>query len=250
VQDDAHLESVIATVGPTPRFLAWCDASAIPDGDRDALWRLHRQWRRTGLDEAERLAELRADHDHWRLYRATVEGDALGAATFEKHWRGYVRAFCSGRFSHDETDELFSRLLSRMVERLDRQFAWQCPFTTYVRAILVNLSRDLVRERARRRDREVGMEGTASDSTTSIPGAEQRLLDAETRAAVHRALGALAPGDRQILVLHVVGGEPAPTVAAELGITVNALYQRLHRARARLREVLAKEGLVGRGQRP
>ena len=236
------------TRSPTAAFLAWADAAVIPEADRRALWRLHLTWQRAGLDESERLRELEVEHSHWTLWHRVLDGDAACAAAFERYWRGYVRAYCSGRFDKDEADELCSRLLSRMVERLDGRFQWQCTFTAYVRAMLVNLGRDLVRERARRRERETPIEA-ASGVASAAQSPDAGMIDDQTRAAVRAALRLLAPGDRHVLVQHVVAGRPATEVAVEMGLTVNALYQRLHRARERLRNVLVKEGLASRGDR-
>lgn len=70
----------------------------------------------------------------------------------------------------------------------------------------------------------------------------------ETRralAALERALGALDPDHREVLLLRDVEGLTAPEVAVVLGIGVDAVKSRLHRARAALRARLASdEGLA------
>ena len=55
-----------------------------------------------------------------------------------------------------------------------------------------------------------------------------------------RLLPAVSPGYRALLQRIDLGGEAPADVAAELGLTRNALNVRLHRARCHLRELLAR----------
>ncbi|MCC6620712.1 MAG: sigma-70 family RNA polymerase sigma factor [Deltaproteobacteria bacterium] len=71
------------------------------------------------------------------------------------------------------------------------------------------------------------------------PDPERRAEAAEVAAHVQRALDALSPTHREVLVLRDVEGLTAPEVASVLGIDVGAVKSRLHRARAALREALA-----------
>jgi RNA polymerase sigma-70 factor (ECF subfamily) len=54
--------------------------------------------------------------------------------------------------------------------------------------------------------------------------------------ALHSALGALAPSDQELLRLSSWDGLDRSEIALVLGIKENAVDQRLHRARARLRD--------------
>jgi RNA polymerase sigma-70 factor (ECF subfamily) len=64
--------------------------------------------------------------------------------------------------------------------------------------------------------------------------------------AVHRALGALDPVCRQVIVLRDLEGLDGATVARALGITEAAMKSRLHRARERVRENLVAERISRR----
>ncbi len=61
----------------------------------------------------------------------------------------------------------------------------------------------------------------------------------ELGSAVQRAIDALARPYREVLVLRDVEGLSAPEVAEALGIGVDAVKSRLHRARVAVREKLA-----------
>jgi RNA polymerase sigma-70 factor (ECF subfamily) len=63
--------------------------------------------------------------------------------------------------------------------------------------------------------------------------------DHEVGAALRRAIDELADGYREVLVLRDVEGFTAPEVAAVLGIGVDAVKSRLHRARVSVRDKVA-----------
>lgn len=63
---------------------------------------------------------------------------------------------------------------------------------------------------------------------------EELAASRELRAALHAALGALDPADQEVLVLRDLEGLTAREAAEVLGLTVEALKSRLHRARLRL----------------
>jgi len=71
------------------------------------------------------------------------------------------------------------------------------------------------------------------------PNPEQTAANQELAAALTQAIHALDPAHREVLVLRDVEGLPAPEVAAILGISVDAVKSRLHRARVAIREQLA-----------
>jgi len=71
------------------------------------------------------------------------------------------------------------------------------------------------------------------------PNPEQTAANQELAAALTHAIHALDPAHREVLVLRDVEGLPAPEVAAILGISVDAVKSRLHRARVEIREELA-----------
>lgn len=72
------------------------------------------------------------------------------------------------------------------------------------------------------------------------PGDPQRAaLDSELRNEIARALHALPEGMRAVVVLRDVQGLSTEETAAQLGLSESAVKVRLHRARLRLREILA-----------
>lgn len=71
------------------------------------------------------------------------------------------------------------------------------------------------------------------------PDPERTTTNQELAAALTRAIDALSPPEREVLVLRDVEGLPAAEVAKILGISVEAVKSRLHRARIAVRQALA-----------
>jgi RNA polymerase sigma-70 factor (ECF subfamily) len=71
------------------------------------------------------------------------------------------------------------------------------------------------------------------------PGPEQTAANQELYRALTRAIDGLEPAQREVLVLRDVEGLTAAEVAKVLGLRVDAVKSRLHRARVAVREALA-----------
>jgi RNA polymerase sigma-70 factor (ECF subfamily) len=71
------------------------------------------------------------------------------------------------------------------------------------------------------------------------PSPEQTATNRELQRALTRAIDGLEPALREVLVLRDVEGLSAAEVATVLGISVDAVKSRLHRARVAVRRVLS-----------
>ena len=87
-------------------------------------------------------------------------------------------------------------------------------------------------------------DGDAADPADGAMGPESRLLLTELRTALDEAIDGLPEDDRTIFIRHHVEGESNKTLAAEYGITVGAMQQRLFRIRRHLVKQLAGQGLA------
>jgi RNA polymerase sigma-70 factor (ECF subfamily) len=70
-------------------------------------------------------------------------------------------------------------------------------------------------------------------------GPDESLAGRQIEAALEKAIGDLAPMYREVLVLRDVEGLTAPEVAEVLGLTIEAVKSRLHRARVAVRQAVA-----------
>lgn len=99
----------------------------------------------------------------------------------------------------------------------------------------------------KRRRRKFAPEETSLDATPLSAGSvadsaqhpEAALAGKQVEQALDRAIQALEPTYREVLVLRDVEGLTAPEVAEVLGITTQAVKSRLHRARVAVRDSVA-----------
>jgi RNA polymerase sigma-70 factor (ECF subfamily) len=90
--------------------------------------------------------------------------------------------------------------------------------------------------------REESLDAPGSDIrrlADPAPTPEQTASNRELAAALTRAIDALDPPQREVLVLRDVEGLSAAEVAKVLGVSVEAVKSRLHRARVLVRQELA-----------
>ena len=119
-----------------------------------------------------------------------------------------------------------------------RRFRGDAQFTTWLYRITANCSANLLAKRARHRTEQLSDDEPVIDSRPEIDP-EQRLAGAEERARVAAALAQLPWRLRQVIVLRDIYDLAHGAIAKELGITEAAAKVRLHRARRRLRDLLA-----------
>ena len=96
-----------------------------------------------------------------------------------------------------------------------------------------------IKKRRRRQGEPAATEPLESAELPHADDLEQSVAARELRAKLDRAIARLDPKQREVLVLRDVEGLSAPEVAEVLGLRVEAVKSRLHRARAALREQVA-----------
>jgi RNA polymerase sigma-70 factor (ECF subfamily) len=90
--------------------------------------------------------------------------------------------------------------------------------------------------------RDESLEATGKDAqrlADPTPNPEQAAANSELAAVLAGAIGRLDPRQREVLILRDVEGLSAPEVATILGVTVDTVKSRLHRARVAVRQELA-----------
>jgi len=92
-------------------------------------------------------------------------------------------------------------------------------------------------------DAEISLETAGAEEAASLVdegrGPDEAVSDREIVETLEKAIGSLEPIYREVLILRDVEGLTAPEVAEVLGIKVQAVKSRLHRARLAIREDLA-----------
>jgi RNA polymerase sigma-70 factor (ECF subfamily) len=141
--------------------------------------------------------------------------------------------------SAEDAHDLLQDAFLRAYEKLGR-FHGDSSFYTWLYRIAVNLAlsgrrrkRLTLRFSGTRRDEPIDPPDPSEQSDPTLP-----LERAERSATIQRALDALAPDHRAVVVLKEFDGLRYEEVAAALGIPVGTVRSRLHRARCELRERL------------
>lgn len=89
------------------------------------------------------------------------------------------------------------------------------------------------------RSLDTDVDAGAAPLADPAKGPEELLAGRQVEQALEDAIGALEPMYREVLVLRDVEGLTAPEVAEVLGVSVQAVKSRLHRARLSVREHVA-----------
>ena len=169
-------------------------------------------------------------------------------ATFEKVIRPHLDRLYRLAFrltGHQaEAEDLFQELLIKAYGKLDDLVAIDEPGSWLAR-VMYNLFIDERRRIARRRLHTVdegflpgeGLEGLAGEDDTL--GDNERL---QKMQQLDRSLAQHSDEHRLIVLLHDTEGYKLKEIHNLTGLPVGTVKSRLHRARARLREILTAEG--------
>lgn len=111
-----------------------------------------------------------------------------------------------------------------------------------VRAWLLHVGRNWLRDAARRKANTVRSGEQLEQVVQSEADPGQRVLDEETRAQVRDVLGQLRVEDRTVLILRYALGWSSSRMADVLESSASAIDMRLSRARRRMAELLEEVG--------
>jgi RNA polymerase sigma-70 factor (ECF subfamily) len=180
------------------------------------------------------------------LVRACQRGepgamDALIRATYTDVYALCHRLLGDRADAADATQEVFLRVVRSVLA-----FRGESAFATWLHRVTVNVCMTALKRRGDARARGQ----TAGDVAFAAPGGEEALAAddatdpaaraerADLAARTARALAELAPDAREVVVLRDVQGLSTKEAAQLLGISEGAVKVRLHRAHARLRELV------------
>ncbi len=116
-----------------------------------------------------------------------------------------------------------------------KRFRGHCRLRTWLFTITLNKCRTYrYRRLFRRREVAIDDEAQPCSDNTAATG----VMDAERLAHVRRAVGALPPKYREVVVLRYLEGLDTDDICELLGITANAMQVRLSRAKSQLKDSL------------
>jgi RNA polymerase sigma-70 factor, ECF subfamily len=169
--------------------------------------------------------------------RRAQGGDAAAIRDLYRRYAPRVHAVVRRLAGDDALAEDWAQEAWVRVFRALPGFRGDARFSTWLHRIAVNSALHGRRGRERKAGREVALTPGSEPSA----GGDPVLL----RIRLQRALDALPPGMRQVVVLHDVEGYTHEEIGDLLGIAPGTSKSQLFKARARLREILQSGSLDG-----
>lgn len=140
-----------------------------------------------------------------------------------------VYAFCVRRVGRADADDATADVFAVVWRRLSESMPEPS------RSWIYGIARNVVRNRWRSSKRRERLAGRVRGLRYEQPDQpESVVLGRSEGEPVRKALGRLRRTDREILMLSAWDGLSGPEIADVLGITPNAVQQRMHRAKKRL----------------
>lgn len=158
------------------------------------------------------------------------ERDALHA--FYERYRRRVFSLIARIVGAQDAEELSQDVFLRAFRGLST-FRGEAQLSTWMYRLAVNAALSHATRAQARQRRDLGEEALMALPAEDAPSTDPRL-----RARLQKALGELPAGYRAVLVLHDVEGLQHDEIAQILGCRVGTSKSQLHKARARMRELL------------
>ncbi|MEJ2483280.1 MAG: sigma-70 family RNA polymerase sigma factor [Gemmatimonadota bacterium] len=170
-----------------------------------------------------------------RLLQAARAGDARAMESLYREHSGRVYSVVRRLVGDDHlAEDVSQEAWVRAFEKLG-SFRGEAAFGTWMHRLAVNTALNQLRRRKRRPDVE-----SAAEPPSSGPEPDDRILN---QRVLGQALDRLPDGYRKVLVMHDVEGMTHDEIAEKLGVAVGTSKSQLHKARARMRDLLApREG--------
>ena len=195
-------------------------------GQEVALDPLARRWYRAGgaRDEASLIRQARRG-----------SADAIEALV-RRHWESAHRAAYLIVHDAQAAEDIAQEAMLAAVRSIDG-FDRRRPFRPWLHRIVVNRSLDWLRARARRPE-------VSAEVAGEVEGAASAASDSLSDELM-RALAALDPDERALIVMRHLLGYRSPELARMLGLPAGTVRTRLARALTRVRDQLEAEGKEG-----
>jgi RNA polymerase sigma factor (sigma-70 family) len=176
-------------------------------------------------------------HDH-RLLEAFRGGDQSAFAELVTRHAAIVYASCRRQLGSADADDATQATFLVLARRPDS--AAKAPVLA---AWLLRVARNVSSNLRRGRQRRVRAEQEAAVATTTSAAAE-RAPEPDALAHLDELLDSLPEHERRVVVLHVMQGVDQDEVARLLGCPPGTVRSRLSRGLSRLRDALARRGMV------
>lgn len=171
------------------------------------------------------------------LAQRAAKGDVQAFEELFRRHRRLVYGLCLRMMqdvaeAEDVTQEVFVLLFRKV-----GGFRGEANFTTWLHRLTVN--QVLMRFRKNKARREDALEGEEGQTHEPSGAPAQKAMQLIDRITLESAIAKLPPGYRAAFILHDVEGYEHEEVARILGCAVGTSKSQLHKARTKLRKILA-----------
>jgi RNA polymerase sigma-70 factor (ECF subfamily) len=192
------------------------------------------------LATVEDTVELRPETDDLELARMAASGNL---AAFEMLYKRYYRRTFSLALrmtgSQTEAEDLTQEVFIQLFRKIG-SFRGDSAFSTWLHRMTVNQVLMHFRKRSFKNEK-TSEDGEMPEQTVSGTANPSRMAVID-RIALKTAINDLPKGYKSVFVLHDVEGFEHEEVARMLGISIGTSKSQLHKARLKLRNLLAKQG--------
>jgi RNA polymerase sigma-70 factor (ECF subfamily) len=151
---------------------------------------------------------------------------------FQPRIRRYLDRLVGPSEAEDVAQEVFAKVSQALP-----QFRGDSSISTWIYRIATNAAYDRLRSRSFHREGDVPIDNGAPVHDQS-PGAEETLVRGEMNECISGYIARLPASYRSVVILSEHEGLTNQEIAAALGVSIDTVKIRLHRARARLRKEL------------
>ena len=170
--------------------------------------------------------------DEQALVEACRRGERAALHQFYERYRRRVHSLIARIVGAQDAEELAQEVFLRAFRGLEK-FRGDAQLSTWMYRLAVNAALSHATRTQARQKRDLGEEALMALPAEDAPATDPRL-----RARLEKALGELPAGYRAVLVLHDVEGLQHEEIAEILGCRVGTSKSQLHKARAKMRELL------------
>jgi len=189
-------------------------------------------------------AGSRAEIDDAELCAAIKRSDPGSREALYHRYKRRVYGLALRIVGPIDAEEVAQEAFIRIFRGLPK-FRGDAALSTWIYRLAVNAALSHRTRRAGARLPTLGNDdGQADKAIEAQPAEEPAPGDAVLRARLERALVQLPAGYRTVIVLHDVEGLEHEEIASILRCHVGTSKSQLHKARARLREILAADGIT------
>lgn len=191
----------------------------------------------SALPVATRIPQPKIDSE---LILRAQDGDSQACGTIFDLHRGRVYSTCllmtkNVSDAEDLTQDAFIQIFRGL-----RSFRGDSAFSTWIYRVVVNT---VLMTRRKRHLREVSLDEPASVDYSPVPrefgGDDTKLMGTVDRVALTQAANELPEGCRKIFLLHEVQGYEHHEIAERLSCSIGNSKSQLHKARLKMRKLLA-----------